>query len=47
MDNSEIGRYDFGNDGSLLPLRNGNSMQCFKCIMKIPSTKLTFDTFNK
>ena len=47
MDKSEIGRYDSGNDGSSLPLRNGNSMQCFKCIMKIPYTKLQFDKFNK
>ena len=43
----EIGQYDSGNDGSSLPLRNGNSMQFFKCIMKIPCTKLKFDRFNK
>ena len=30
VDNSEIGRYDSGNDGSSLPLRNGISMQFFK-----------------
>ena len=47
MDKGEIGRYDSGSDGSLLPLRNGNSMQCFKCIMKIPCAKLTFDRFDK